>query len=185
MTRKITIIESILNELKFEPENFDAASIEETAVYKFIINNIHIKDNLTDYCKNIAAKSISCQLYRQEKYGYASIEEDTIFDLLVDRDEAEYIQIFRFYYELIEDFEIQKTNNVQVITGTNFKLELKLFLEILSRTIASDLELVLQKVKMKLYNEVRQKDWYDLLGGKNCDACEKERIDTMIDSVLS
>ncbi|MCW2121204.1 hypothetical protein M2326_003537 [Flavobacterium sp. 7A] len=52
MSRKITIIESILNELKFEHENFDEASIEETAVFKFIINNIDIKDNLTDYCKS-------------------------------------------------------------------------------------------------------------------------------------
>ncbi|MCW2121203.1 hypothetical protein [Flavobacterium sp. 7A] len=123
-------------------------------------------------------------MYRQENYGDASIEKDTIFDLLVDREEQEYIAMFRFYYELIEDFVIQKTNDVQVIAGTDFKLELNLFLRILSTTIAFDLELVLQKVKAKLYNNVRQKDWYTLLGGKNCDAYEKERIDAMIDSVL-
>jgi hypothetical protein len=92
--------------------------------------------------------------------------------------------MFRSYYELIEGCEIQQINEVQLITGTNFKLELNLFIRILSTTIAFDLDLVLQKVKAKLYNDVRQKDWYALLGGKNCDEYEKERIDTMIDSVL-
>ena len=108
MTRKITVIESILNELKFEPENFEDTSIEETSIYKFVIGKLDLKSNPSDYCKNIAAKAISCQLYRQAFHGFVSIEDDTIFDLLVDRDEEEYIQMFRFYYGLIEDFEIQK-----------------------------------------------------------------------------
>jgi hypothetical protein len=184
MSKKLTVIESVLNELKFEPENFDETRIEETTIYKFIIDKIDIKDNLGDNFKRIAVKLLSRELYRQDQHGDASVEIETVFDLLVDRDEEDYIEMFLFYYGLIEDFKIQKINNVQLITGTNYKLELNLFLQILSTTIVCDLELVLQKVKMKLYNTVRRKDWYTLLGGKECDAYAKERIDTIIESVL-
>jgi uncharacterized protein YfkK (UPF0435 family) len=72
---KMEIIQEILKDLEFEPENFDEASIEETYIYKFILEKLNITTNSCDYFKRIAVKAISYELYRQDDYSCPNFEE--------------------------------------------------------------------------------------------------------------
>lgn len=180
------VIESILNKLKFEPDDFDETSIEETALYKFIIKTIGVQSNPGDYLKNIAAKSISCQLYRQNNYGSPNFEEDAIFALLVDKDDEEYKAIFEYIFGKIPHLEHHNINNVELFFGENLKIEYHLLLKIFATIITADLNSALEKVKKKLFSNVTITEWADLIIGGNGDylEIELERMEGIINGVL-
>lgn len=183
---KMEVIQEILNDLKFEPENFDEASIEETYIYKFIVDRIKITTNSYDYFKRIAVKAISCELYRQDQHVFPNFEENTIFDLLVDRDDEEYKAIFEYIFGKTTHLEHHNINKIDMFFGENLKIEYQLLLNVFAKIITADLNSTLEKVKNKLISNVTIIEWSDLIIGGNGDHldAEIERMEGIINGVL-
>ncbi|MCC8358374.1 hypothetical protein [Salinimicrobium sediminilitoris] len=184
LTYELRLIDEILKELEFMPENLDEGSIEDTEIFKFILSKINTGSSKISFEKLLAAKSLSCQLFRDDNYGSPEFKEDQISDLLVDRDEREYIELFRYYYHLIPNLEIHTIDGIQLIIGTNFKIEYNLFIALLAQAITSDLNIALEKVRNTLLTSVKPQEWCNLLGAEDCHGYEKERIDLIIHSVI-
>ncbi len=142
--------------------------------------------------KLLAIKSISCQLYREDDHGNPEFDKDRILDLLHDRDEKEYIELFQYYYRLIPNLEIHRIHGVDQVLGTNFQLEMNLFLNILSEKILGDLNLAVEQVRKILIKETTPSEWYALFLGdpyedsddEDYETSAKERIDSIIHSVV-
>ena len=190
--KETRLIDIILEELDFIPENLNEGGIEDTDTYKLIFEKVKNSRRILNNNKLLAIKSISCQLYREDDHGNPAFEKDRILDLLRDRDEKEYIELFRYYYQLIPNLEIHRIHGKDLIIGTNFQLELYLFLKILSEIITSDLDLAVEQVRCILVKNVKPEEWYNLFLGdpyedsdeEDYEISEKERIDLIIDSVL-
>ena len=56
----------------------------------------------------------SSQLVRQDNYGSPSFEEDTIYQLLLDRDDDEYIAILSVFFKKIAYLEHHNINKIDM-----------------------------------------------------------------------
>jgi hypothetical protein len=134
----------------------------------------------------LAAASISYELDRQDDYGCPNFEENTIFDLLVDRDIEEYKAIFEYIFGKTAYLEHHNINQIDMFFGENLKIEYQLLLNVFAKIITADLNIALEKVKNKLISNVTIIEWSDLIVGGNGDYLEVEieRMEEIINGVL-
>jgi len=184
------VIKNILSELKIVPDIDDLESIHDTDVFQFVIENSGYEKNngdLNNYYTLLASTSISSQLYKQSQYGAPCFEEDAIYELLLDRDDDEYLAIFEWYFGKQKHLEHHKINHVDLFFGENLKMEYRLLVKILAQIITSELNAALEKLKRHLSQHVESDDWYTLFIDSS-DVFylgeEKELIDNIVEGVL-
>lgn len=183
------VIQDILKDLEFIPIKNNDQYVGESEIYLFILEAIGLDNNLIkqhDYYTLLAVASISCQLDRQDDYDCPNFEENTIFDLLVDRDDEEYKAIFNYVFGETTYLEHHNINKIEMFFGENLKIEYDLLLDIFAKIITSDLNITLEKVKKKLISNVTIIEWSDLIIGGNGDYLEVEieRMEGIINGVL-
>ena len=192
LTTKTRLIDIILEELDFTPEDLDEGEIEDTDTYKLIFDKVKNGRCILNNDKMLAIKSISCELFRQDDHGNPRFDRDRILDLLRDRDDRDYIELFRYYYQLIPNLEIHRIHGKDQVVGTNFQLELNLFLKIISEIITSNLDLAVEQVRCILVKNVKPEEWYNLFLGdpyedsdeEDYETSSKERIDSIVRAVI-
>lgn len=183
------VIKEILKDLEFIPIENENEYVSESEIYRFILDVIVLdnkKDVSQDYFTLLAAAAISSQLVRQDNYGSPSFEEDTIYQLLLDRDDDEYIAIFECFFKKIAYLEHHNINKIDMFFGENLKIEYHLLLNIFAKIITADLNVTLEKVKNELLSKVTIIEWSDLILGGNGDylTIELERIEGIVNGVL-
>lgn len=183
------ILKHILKDLEFKPKENKNEYVSKSEIYLFILNAVG-NDNevqiFNDYYTLLAAAAISSQLVRQDQYGSPSFEEDTIYQLLLDRDDDEYIAIFEYFFKKIAYLEHHNINKIDMFFGENLKIEYHLLLNIFAKIITADLNVTLEKVKNKLLSKVTIIEWSDLIIGGNGDylTIELERMEGIVNGVL-
>ena len=152
-------IKKILSDLEFIPEENKNEYVSQSEIYLFILEKIGSNNRLLsnyEFYNRLAAAAISSQLARQENYGCPSFEEDTIYDLLVDRDDDQYKAIFDYIFGKIAYLEHQNINKIDMFFGENLKIEYDLLLNIFAKIITADLNVALEKVKNKLLSNLKK-----------------------------
>lgn len=173
----------ILSELNFQPESLTDDVLENTRIFKFITKKLRTKKRSLLVYKDfrvLAAKSISCALYYEDKHWFAEVDVETIQDLLQNREDDEYKFIFEFLFGKIKYLESQNNNNVRQMVGENFNIEYNLFIKILASSLTDFLNLQIEKVKMELFLAIKPREWYLLFLGNNFPTDEEERIDKIV-----
>lgn len=182
-------IKKILSDLEFIPEENKNEYVSQSEIYLFILEAITSNNSLLNYHEYytlLAAGSISYELDKQDNYGCPSFEENTIYQLLVDRDDVEYKAIFDYIVGEITYLEHQNDDKIDMFFGENLKIEYHLLLNIFAKIITADLNVALEKVKNKLLSNVTVVEWSDLIIGGNGDylEIELERMEGIINGVL-
>ena len=173
----------ILSELSFQPDNLTDDFIENTKIFKFITKKLRTKRKALLIYKDfrvLAAKSISCALYYEDKHWFEDVDVETIQDLLQNREDDEYKFIFEFLFGKIKYLESQNNNNVRQMVGENFNIEYSFFIKILASSLTDFLNLQIEKVKMELFLAIKPREWYLLFLGNNFPTDEEERIDKIV-----
>jgi hypothetical protein len=183
------IIQEILKDLEFTPIENKNQYVGQSEIYLFILEAIVLEDNLIkyhDYYTLLAAASISYELDRQDDYGCPNFEENTIFDLLVDRDIEEYKAIFEYIFGKTAYLEHHNINQIDMFFGENLKIEHHLLVNIFAKIITAELNLTIERVKNQLISKVTVIEWSDLMIGGNGDylQIELERMEGIINGVL-
>jgi hypothetical protein len=182
-------IKNILKDLEFIPTENENEYVSESEIYLFILDAIRFDNKaikFNDYYTLLAAAAISSQLVRQDQYGTPSFEEETIYHLLLDRDDNEYKAIFDYIFGKQTYLEHHNINKIDMFIGENLKIEFHLLLKIFAKIITSDLNVILEKVKKNLLSNVNILEWSNLILGGNGDyhTNEIERIEGIVNGVL-
>ena len=72
---------------------------------------------------------------------------EKVHQLLLDRDDDEYIAIFECFFKKIAYLEHHNINKIDMFFGENLKIEYHLLLNIFAKIITADLNVTLEKVR--------------------------------------
>ena len=182
-------IKTVLSSLEHCYQENSNEYISESEIYEFIIEKIDYKgisDTLCYYFMRLAAASIAEELIKQDKYGSPKFNKAQIFDLLVDYNNNDYLQIYRHYFGETGFLEQHIIDGENYFFGEGLKIRYDDFIKIFSLILTQELNTALEKVKNILNSKVDVIDWLDLIVGGNGDYLdiEKERIDEIVKGVL-
>ena len=183
------VLKHMLKDLEFKPKENKNEYVSKSEIYLFILNAIEL-DNKTetidDYYTLLAAAAISTELIKQDQYGISRFEEESIYDLLLDRDDNEYKAVFEYIFGKQKYLEHHNINKIDMFFGENLKIEYHLLLNIFAKIITADLNATLEKLKKKLLSKVTIIEWSDLILGGNGDylIIELERMEGIVNGVL-
>lgn len=185
----MNVIKKILKDLELIPIKNENEYVSESDIYCFILKVIGCDSEIekpNDYYTLLAAAAISAQLIRQDEYGVPSFDEERIHNLLLDRNDDDYNQVFEYIFGKQTNLEHHHINKIDLFLGKNLKIEYRLVLNIFAKIITADLNLTLEKVKKKLLYKVSIKEWNDLIIGGNDDylEIEIERMKSIVNGVL-
>jgi hypothetical protein len=184
------VIKNILKDLEIVSELNHNEWVGEDKIYDFIIANCgynQITENLNYFFIKLSAAAISVELYRQEDFGDPSFQEDDIIQLLHDREEKEYHQLYEYYFDKQEFLEYHNINGETYFFGKDLKIKYDVLIKMIATVITSDLNRVLEKLKRHLYDNVELVSWLELITGVIDDddiQLEKEIMDHTIKGVL-
>jgi hypothetical protein len=185
------VIKEVLKDLEFLPKENKNEYVSQSEIYLFILKAVGFdieRVTYKDYYTLLAAAAISSELIRQDQYGVASFEEETIYNLLLDRDDDEYKAIFEYIFGKQTYLEHHNINKIDMFFGENLKVEYRLLINIFAKIITADLNLSLEKVKKKLLTKVSIIEWTDLIIGGNGNyieiEIEIERMESIVNGVL-
>ncbi len=185
----VQLFRELLSDLEHVSDTNPNEYISETEIYDFIIEKIDYRsmtETLSYYYKQLAAAAISEEIERQDNYGIPSFTSDKIFDLLVDKNEKEYLGLYNYFIGKQSFLEHHSINGKNYFFGENLKIEYDALVRIFANMISSGLETALEKVKRILANKVTIVEWTDLLigGNGNYEDYEVERMESIINGVI-
>lgn len=184
------VIKNVLKDLELDPEMNQSPYVSGEDIYEFIIENCYYNqqaENLEFFFIKLSAAAISEELYKQGRFGKPSFEQDQIIQLLQDREETEYHQLYEFYLGKLEYLECHSIKGERFFLGEDLKLKYDVLIKMFAIAIISDLNQVLEKLKRHLSNNVRLESWLVLMVGgiEDCHLpVEKEWMDQIIKGVL-
>jgi len=186
------IIKEILGDLEHDTVEAQVNEyVSETALYEFILKKIDYKgidETLSYYFMKLASASIASELIRQGEYGTPFLNlKDTIFDLLVDRDDKEYLSLYQFYIEKISFLEYHRINNENYFLGEDLKIKYDSLIKIFASIISEELYTALEKVRKILLNKVSLGEWHRYIfagSGATPEGYKKEFVESIVYGVL-
>lgn len=180
-------IKVILSELDFSSNDYEIDNLNKAAVYKLVLSKSGYNeksDSLYNLYKSLASKSITRELLREDNYNTPDFSTNAIKELITDKDDELYKSLFEFHFGKLNQLESYRVDNSDYIKGDNFNIEYHLFLELIATLITADLNLVLEKVKRKVFDSVKPKEWYNLFLSNDHSTEDQERIDNIVQGVL-
>jgi hypothetical protein len=183
------VIKNILKDLEIVYEVNENEWVSEYEIYEFIIKNCYYNkaaENLELFFIKISAAAISEELVKQDQFGIPCFEQDHIIQLLQDREEKEYHQLYEYYFDKQEFLEYHSIIGETYFFGKDLKIKYDVLIKMFATVIISDLNRVLEKLKRHLSDNVELVSWLNLIIGglDHYMQIEKERMDHIIKGVL-
>lgn len=185
----IQLFKEILSELEHYSET-ENEYVSETALYEFIVNKLDyrgIEESKGFYFKKLASAAIAKELIRQGDYGMPGFSSDHIFDLLVDRDEKEYLALYNYYVSNIDYLEYHQINGMYYFFSENLRIKYNDLLRIFALIISEELTVALEKVNKILLDKATLGEWDNLIfggSGEMPEGVHKEYLESIVSGVL-
>jgi hypothetical protein len=179
----------ILSDLEHFPET-ENEYVSENDLYEFIVEKLDYKgldESISFYFKKIAAAAIAKELIKQTGYEVPSFSTDLVFELLLDKDEEIYLNLYKYYIDDISFLKVHQINGQYCFIGENLRIKHDALLNMFALIIAKELSIELENVNKILLDKVKLGEWdYYIFAGSGDipEGKPKELLESVVYGVL-
>jgi len=185
------ILKKILSHIEIQPIELEGNLIEQTNHFKFIQSKLTEISGEPTYKSNFAIKLIVAQLVREDNYCLVDFSryKDDLKKLLASLTESEMSDLLSYYFGGTDQRKYKIIEKIEYLISNNEQINVNFIIDVLSNTIADELNYEILQVKQKLQKHISNKEWYAFYEINKDYSTEEyeyqiERINDILEGVL-